>query len=263
MASQQLNEVRSEVGLLRTQIGTGQLAQARTTAGQLESHARNAHDLTTGPVWAVAAGQPGVAWLLGETRASGQPQGVGRQAGGGVVADRDGDRDIGLPTTSGALPSYFGAPYTHGTPFRRAAEEGLLAMDHASHVGTRGPLYSRNDLAEDRRLGFATVSTDDVARRGVDEAIDRIRECVGDHPIYLSVDIDVLDPAHAPGTGTPEPGGLTTRELQIILRGLTDLNVVGADVVEVAPAYDHAELTALAAANVVYEYLGLFARQPR
>ncbi len=155
--------------------------------------------------------------------------------------------------------TYFGAPYTHGTPFRRAAEEGLLAPDSAAHVGTRGPLYARSDLAEDKRLGFATVSTDDLARRGVDEAVDRVRERVGDRPVYLSIDIDVLDPAHAPGTGTPEPGGLTTRELQMVLRGLADLHVVGADVVEVAPAYDHAELTALAAANVVYEFLGMFA----
>jgi agmatinase len=93
----------------------------------------------------------------------------------------------------------------------------------------------------------------------VDQAIDRLRSRVGNHPVYISVDIDVLDPAHAPGTGTPEPGGLTSRELQMILRGLTDLNLVGADVVEVAPAYDHAELTALAAANVAYELLSLFA----
>jgi agmatinase len=80
--------------------------------------------------------------------------------------------------------------------------------------------------------------------------------------MYVSVDIDVLDPAHAPGTGTPEPGGLTTRELQIILRGLVGANLVGADVMEVAPAYDHAELTTIAAANVAYELLGLFARGP-
>lgn len=157
--------------------------------------------------------------------------------------------------------TYFGAPYTHGTPFRRASEEGLLALDHASHVGIRGPLYRHADLSDDRELGFATVSTDDIARRGIDEAIDRIRERVAGLPIYLSVDIDVLDPSHAPGTGTPEPGGLTTRELQMILRGLSDLTIVGADVVEVAPAYDHAELTALAAANVAYEFLSLFALQ--
>jgi agmatinase len=156
--------------------------------------------------------------------------------------------------------TYFGAPYTHGTPFRRASEEGLLALDRSAHVGIRGPLYTRNDLREDRELGFAIVSTVDVARRGTDEAVDRVRDRVGDLPVYLSVDIDVLDPAHAPGTGTPEPGGLTTRELQLILRGFDGLNLVGADIVEVSPPYDHAELTSIAAANVVYEYLGLFAR---
>jgi len=157
--------------------------------------------------------------------------------------------------------TYFGAPYTHGTPFRRAVEEGLLAVDASAHVGIRGPLYAAADLTDDKRLGFATVSTADVARFGVDQAINRIRDRVSDHPVYLSVDIDVLDPAHAPGTGTPEPGGLTTRELQLILRGLTGLNLAGGDIVEVAPAYDHAELTALAAANVAYEFLGLLARQ--
>ena len=155
--------------------------------------------------------------------------------------------------------TYFGAPYTHGTPFRRAVEEGLLALDSSAHVGVRGPLYSSADLIEDAGLGFATVSTAEVAQCGVDQAVDRIRERVGGRPVYLSVDIDVLDPAHAPGTGTPEPGGLTSRELQFILRGLDGLQLVGADVVEVSPPYDHAELTALAAANVAYEMLSLFA----
>lgn len=156
--------------------------------------------------------------------------------------------------------TYFGAPYTHGTPFRRAFEEGLFATDRSVHVGIRGPLYSDQDLSGDAGVGFAIVSTTDIALHGPDAAISRIRERVGDAPTYLSVDIDVLDPAHAPGTGTPEPGGLTTRELQTILRGLDGIDVVGGDIVEVAPAYDHAELTALAAANVAYEYLGLFAR---
>ncbi len=159
--------------------------------------------------------------------------------------------------------TYFGAPYTHGTPFRRASEEGVLDLDVSSHVGIRGPIYDRKDLVEDRALGFAIVSTMEVARRGVDEAIDRVRSRVGDRPVYISIDIDVLDPAHAPGTGTPEPGGLTFRETQQILRGLTDLNLVGADVVEVAPAYDHAELTTIAAANLVYELLGLMALESR
>jgi len=159
--------------------------------------------------------------------------------------------------------TYFGAPYTHGTPFRRAVEEGLLDLDVSAHVGIRGPLYAAQDLIDDQKLGFAIVSTDDIARRGVDEAIDKVRTRVGNRPVYISIDIDVLDPAHAPGTGTPEPGGLTTRELQMILRGFTDLNLVGADVVEVSPAYDHAELTTIAAANVVYELLALLALKKR
>ncbi|MDX6201555.1 MAG: guanidinobutyrase / D-arginase, partial [Frankiales bacterium] len=159
--------------------------------------------------------------------------------------------------------TYFGAPYTHGTPFRRATEEGLLALESSAHVGIRGPLYAQSDLDSDRELGFAAITTMEVARHGPDAAVDRIRERVGDRPVYLSVDIDVLDPAHAPGTGTPEPGGLTTRELQMILRGLDGLHLVGGDVVEVAPAYDHAELTALAGANVAYEFLGLLALQAK
>jgi agmatinase len=159
--------------------------------------------------------------------------------------------------------TYFGARYTHGTPFRRASEEGLVALDHCAHVGIRNSVYALADFDDDRRLGFATVSTLDVARRGVDEAVDRVRDRVGDLPVYVSIDIDVLDPAHAPGTGTPEPGGLTTRELQMILHGLADLDLIGADVVEVSPAYDHAQLTALAAANVIYDLLGMFAtRRP-
>jgi agmatinase len=159
--------------------------------------------------------------------------------------------------------TYFGAPYTHGTPFRRATEEGLLALESSAHIGIRGPLYAQSDLDSDRDLGFAAITTMEVARLGPDAAVDRIRERVGNLPVYLSVDIDVLDPAHAPGTGTPEPGGLTTRELQMILRGLDGLNLVGGDVVEVAPAYDHAELTAIAGANVAYEFLGLLALQAK
>jgi agmatinase len=156
--------------------------------------------------------------------------------------------------------TYFGASYTHGTPFRRAAEEGILDLDHSMHVGIRGPLYTAGDLKDDADLGYAIVSTSELSRGGVDQAVDRIRQRVGDRPIYVSVDIDVLDPAHAPGTGTPEPGGLTTRELQELLRGLDGLQIAGADIVEVSPAYDHAEITALAAAQIAYELLALLAR---
>jgi agmatinase len=102
------------------------------------------------------------------------------------------------------------------------------------------------------------VEMDDLGARGV---VERIHERVGDRPVYVSVDIDVLDPAYAPGTGTPESGGLTSRELLAILRGLADLQLVGADVVEVAPAYDHAEITGIAAAHVVYELLSALARR--
>jgi agmatinase len=158
--------------------------------------------------------------------------------------------------------TYFGAAYTHGTPFRRAAEEGLLDTEAVSHVGTRGPLYGKRDLDEDKRLGFGIVTSADVMRRGVDEVVDALRQRIGDRPLYVSVDIDVLDPAHAPGTGTPEAGGLTSRELLEILRGLAGADLVGADVVEVAPAYDHAEITAVAASHVAYDLVTLMAARP-
>jgi agmatinase len=157
--------------------------------------------------------------------------------------------------------TYFGAPYTHGTPFRRASEEGLLDRSGCLHVGTRGPLYSTQDLADDGDLGFAVVGSVEMDDLGVRGVVERIRERVEERPVYLSVDIDVLDPAFAPGTGTPEAGGLTSRELLAILRGFADLDLVGADVVEVAPAYDHAEVTGIAASHVVYEVLSALARR--
>ena len=155
--------------------------------------------------------------------------------------------------------TYFGAPTTHGTPFRRASEEGLIDLTASMHVGIRGPLYDKNDLIDDERLGFAIVTSEFVEEHGVAAAVDRIRARVGTAPLYISIDIDVLDPSHAPGTGTPEAGGLTSRELLRMLRALTDLHIVGADVVEVAPAYDHAQVTAVAASHVVYELLSAMA----
>ncbi len=155
--------------------------------------------------------------------------------------------------------TYFGAPYTHGTPFRRASEEGLIDLERSMHVGIRGPLYSKQDLEDDAVLGFQVVRSDDYEVDGVASVVERMRRRLGDGPVYVSVDIDVLDPAHAPGTGTPEAGGLTSRELLNTLRGLVGLDVVGADIVEVAPAYDHAELTAIAASHVAYELLSVLA----
>ena len=115
------------------------------------------------------------------------------------------------------------------------------------------------DLVDDAALGFqvvASVEMDDLGARGV---VERIRDRVGDRPVYVSVDIDVLDPAFAPGTGTPEAGGLTSRELLAVLRGFGDLDLVGADIVEVAPAYDHAQVTGIAASHVGYELLSAMA----
>ena len=157
--------------------------------------------------------------------------------------------------------TYFDAPITHGTIFRRAFEERLLVEDHSVHIGIRGPLYDRADLADDAGFGFRTIRASDVDTMGVRETIGTIAERTAGLPVYLSLDIDVLDPAFAPGTGTPEAGGLTSRELLSVLRGLTGLHLVGADVVEVAPAYDHAEITSIAAATVIYDLLTLLARR--
>ncbi len=155
--------------------------------------------------------------------------------------------------------TYMGAQYTHGTPFRRAAEEQLFDRDHSMHVGIRGSKYGPEDLQEDAGYGFVVLDTQQIERVGIDGYVDRIRERVGDRPLYLSIDIDVLDPAFAPATGTPEVGGFSTRELVGILRGFRGLTLAGCDIVEVAPAYDHAEITSIAAANVAFELLSLMA----
>ncbi|GLY30407.1 agmatinase [Kineosporia sp. NBRC 101731] len=158
--------------------------------------------------------------------------------------------------------TYFDEPYTHGTPFRRAAEEGVIDSTGCVHVGIRGPVYSDRDRYEDQVLGFQIIGaeeTEDLGWRGIAE---RVKARLGDRPVYVSVDIDVLDPAFAPGTGTPEPGGLTSRELLAVLRSLAGVNVVGADIVEVAPAYDHAEITGMAAASVAYELICAMTPRP-
>lgn len=153
--------------------------------------------------------------------------------------------------------TYMGAPYTHGTPFRRASEEGLFVSGHSMHIGIRGSKYGPEDLGDDAGFGFSVLGTMEIEKIGIDGYVERIRQQVGEHPLYLSIDIDVLDPAFAPATGTPEVGGFSSRELVGILRGLRGMNLVGADVVEVAPAYDHADITSIAAANLVYELVSL------
>jgi agmatinase len=156
--------------------------------------------------------------------------------------------------------SYFGADRTHGTIFRRAFEEGLLASEVSSHVGIRGPLYAAQDLVDDASFGFEIVRAIDLDRIGLEEIVDGVRRRTGGAPVYLSIDIDVLDPAFAPGTGTPEMGGLTSRELLALVRALPPDQIVAADLVEVSPPYDHAEITSLAAATLGYEITSLMAR---
>jgi agmatinase len=155
--------------------------------------------------------------------------------------------------------AYFGEKHTHGTPFRRAVEEGLLVPERSIQVGMRGSIYDMGDWDDARELGFDLVPTDAVRKLGIDETIARIRERVGDAKTYVSFDVDFVDPAFAPGTGTPEIGGFTSRESQEFVRGLAGLEIVGCDVVEVYPAYDPAQITALLAANVAHEFLSLIA----
>jgi agmatinase len=158
---------------------------------------------------------------------------------------------------------YFDQPVTHGTIFRRAFEEGLFIEEKSMHVGIRGPVYDRDDFLRDHQFGFQIIRCSDLDVIGVPAAIQRIKDRVGDAPVYVSIDIDVLDPSYAPGTGTPEMGGLHSRELLAILRGLNGINIVGADIVEVAPAYDHASITALAGATVAFDLLGLMVNRSK
>lgn len=156
-------------------------------------------------------------------------------------------------------PDSHGKPVGHGTPFHYAAEENLIDPRTSVQIGIRSPV---DNAVMDRTrddLGFTIVTADDVHLGGVDAAIETIVKTVGKNPAYLTFDIDALDPAAAPGTGTPEVGGLFTWQALYILRGLGGLDFRGMDLVEVAPDYDHAQITALAGATVVWTYLALLA----
>ena len=156
--------------------------------------------------------------------------------------------------------TYFGAPLTHGTPFRRASEDGFIDLESCLHVGIRGPLYASTDLSDDKKLGFEVLTSIDMDQLGVEGVIKRMLSRVGSKPVYVSIDVDVLDPAFAPGTGTPEMGGLSSREMLALLRSLEKVNVIGADIVEVSPQYDNAQITGIAAAHMAYELITLMAR---
>ncbi len=153
----------------------------------------------------------------------------------------------------------FGQKYNHGTPFRRALEEGLIDASHSVQVGMRGSLYDPNEHKMAAELGMLLIPAHKVRDMGWDKLIQTILDRVGNTPCFLTFDIDFVDPAYAPGTGTPEVGGFTSYESLNLVRSIKDLNFVGFDIVEVLPAYDHGEITAYLAANIVFEYLSILA----
>jgi|APTNR8051073442_1049403.scaffolds.fasta_scaffold02826_8 agmatinase len=159
-------------------------------------------------------------------------------------------------------PTSFGQPFGHGSPFRHAIEEGLVDPERMVQIGIRSPMQ-RSVFDWTRGRGVTIVPAMQVHEHGPEACAATVRRVVGEAPVYLSVDIDALDPAFAPGTGTPEAGGLCTWQVQAILRRLVGLSWVGMDVVEVSPPYDLAEITALAAATIVWEYLSLLAAAHR
>lgn len=153
----------------------------------------------------------------------------------------------------------FGQKYNHGTPFRRALEENLIDASHSIQVGMRGSLYDPDEHKMAAELGMKLIPAHKVREMGLETLVKTILERVGDKPCFLTFDIDFVDPAYAPGTGTPEVGGFTSLEALELVRNIKDLNFVGFDLVEVLPAYDHGEITAYLAANIVFEYLSILA----
>jgi agmatinase len=167
---------------------------------------------------------------------------------------------IDFDSHTDAWDSYFGEKFNHGTWMRRAIEEGLVDVDHSIEIGLRGSLYGPQDWTGLKdELGLDYLTTEQIFELGAATVAERIRARVGDRPAFISFDIDVVDPAHAPGTGTPEAGGPSAREMLAILRALRGIDFVGFDVVEVIPAYDPAGQTATLAANLAYEMLSLVA----
>lgn len=157
---------------------------------------------------------------------------------------------------------YFGGKDTHGTPFRRAIEEGLLDTARSSQIGLRGSVYGFDDIQLSRDLGFQVITADDARRQGLDQVISAVAERAADGPCFLTFDIDFVDPTFAPATGTPEVGGFNSWESQYLVRGLRGISFVAFDLVEVSPPYDNAgATTCLLAANLVHEFISLLALQ--
>ena len=149
-------------------------------------------------------------------------------------------------------------PYSHGTPFRYALQEGLIREGEYVQIGIRGPVSAANDYSDAAALGARTITIHEVFEKGIPAVLEEVRGRI-QGPVYVSVDIDSADPAYAPGTGTPEVGGLSSYQLLQLVRGLQGLNLVGFDLVEVSPPYDHSDITSVLAANIVFEYLSLLA----
>jgi agmatinase len=216
---------------------------AEKTAGQIAAGVGEVLKAGVTPI--VLGGDHSI--VLGELRAH-------AEAAGGPLAL------VLLDAHADTWDQYYGERYFHGTPFRRALEEGLLAPERSLLAGMRGPLYAASDLGDAREMGFEIVQGDDLRALSPAEYSRRVRERVGEGPAFFSFDIDVLDPAFAPGTGTPEVAGLLPHEALAFIRSLAGMRFSGFDVVEVSPPYDNAgQVTALLAANVAYEFLALTA----
>ena len=156
-------------------------------------------------------------------------------------------------------PEVWGDAFHHGTPIKHAIDEGLIAPARLFQIGIRGPRGGADDDAVIRAHGHTVISADDVAARGAAGVCSELRERIGRHPVYVTCDIDAIDPAFAPGTGTPVPGGLTSREALGLIRGLAGVAVCGGDLVEYCPPLDHADITAHLAAHLVWEIVSLIA----
>jgi guanidinopropionase len=179
---------------------------------------------------------------------------VGRQRPVGLV-QFDAHTDL--------FDSYFnGFKYTHGTPFRRAIEEGFVDPRRMVQIGIRGTMFNDDDIRWGESQGVRIIRIEEVEERGIDDVMAEARSIVGDLPTYVTFDIDSVDPAFAPGTGTPEVGGFTSREAQRLVRRLDGLNLVGADLVEVAPPFDNTGATAWLAASLLFELLCALTQSP-
>lgn len=161
------------------------------------------------------------------------------------------------------VDSYFGKKFNHGTPFARAVEEGLIDTAHSIQLGMRSTFYSVNDIQDSKNLGFDVVTAFELHEMSPSQILTRIEERVGNKKTFLTFDIDFVDPAYAPGTGTPEVGGFTSAQSLHFVRGLRNLNFVGFDVVEVLPMLDHGEITALLASNLMFEFISILAYQKK